>query len=422
MCRPGCWKRSSLTDPSRQATRMTGGISRGATGSGPSALQRTSGMEDGPSGHYEVGSDDASEGALEGSLDGPALVRFFQLRGRDLPWRGAGATPWRVLVSEVMLQQTPVARVLPVFQTWVDRWPDPRELAAAPSGEAVRAWGRLGYPRRALRLWETAGILSEQFGGEVPPDVGQLLTLPGIGHYTARAVAAFGFGQRVPVVDVNVRRVLNRVVRGVNDAGPATAADLALMETQLPLPAPEASLLSAAVMELGALLCTAAQPKCARVPAARLLPMGCRPDDPSRRSVAAPSHGTARIVRSADACSRYFATSRARRRRRISAPPGRTPISATAASARSSTTGSPSAAPTAGSRCPVEPTPGTGPRPPGTAPGTRHPAPAHGSRLTAHGSRPLGTPQPPGAAAAAAGPADKHLRPGSRNETGRRMR
>ena len=171
-----------------------------------------------------------------------------------------------MLTSEVMLQQTPVVRVAPVFEAWMQRWPTPAALAAEPSGEPLRAWGRLGYPRRALRLWLAAGVIVERFDAAVPTAVDDLLTLPGVGQYTARAVAAFGDGQRVPVVDTNVRRVMNRVLRGTNDAGPATAADLLLMETCLPTEPAVAARFSAAVMELGALVCTAAAPKCAECP------------------------------------------------------------------------------------------------------------------------------------------------------------
>ena len=231
-------------------------------------------------------------------MDPDALLHFFDERGRTLPWRAAGATPWRVLTSEVMLQQTPVARVVPVFEAWMQRWPTPAALAAEPSGEPVRAWGRLGYPRRALRLWQAAGVILDSFGGEVPSAVEDLLTLPGVGQYTARAVAGFGYGKRVPVVDTNVRRVLNRVIRGTDDAGAATAADLVLMETQLPAVPATAARFSAAVMELGALICVAANPRCSECP----LRSGCRwelagqPVSEVRRRTQA-WHGTDRQVR-----------------------------------------------------------------------------------------------------------------------------
>lgn len=190
------------------------------------------------------------------------LLEFFAANGRELPWRDPSARAWGVLVSEIMLQQTPVARVLGVYLDWMRRWPTPVELAAAAAGDAVRAWGRLGYPRRALRLHAAATTITDDHGGVVPSEVDELLALPGIGEYTARAVAAFAFGARVPVVDTNVRRVLNRLVRGTDDAGPATAADRSLMESLLPVDPPTAALLSAAVMEFGAVVCTAVRPRC----------------------------------------------------------------------------------------------------------------------------------------------------------------
>lgn len=190
------------------------------------------------------------------------LLEFFVANGRELPWRAPTAGAWAVLVSEIMLQQTPVARVLPVYLDWMRRWPTPAALAAAIAGDAVRAWGRLGYPRRALRLHAAAAAITDDHDGEVPSDIDELLALPGIGEYTARAVAAFAFGARVPVVDTNVRRVLNRLVRGTDDAGPATAADRSLMESLLPADPPTAAALSVAVMEFGALVCTAVRPRC----------------------------------------------------------------------------------------------------------------------------------------------------------------
>jgi len=116
------------------------------------------------------------------------LLAWFARHARDLPWRAPGSTPWSVLVSEIMLQQTPVARVVPAHREWLGRWPTPAALAAEPAGEAVRQWGTLGYPRRALRLHHTATILTTRHGGTVPADVDALLALPGIGPYTAAAV------------------------------------------------------------------------------------------------------------------------------------------------------------------------------------------------------------------------------------------
>jgi A/G-specific adenine glycosylase len=189
------------------------------------------------------------------------LLTFFARQGRDLPWRRRSAGAWGVLVSEVMLQQTPVSRVLDVYLQWLARWPTPAALAADSPGDAVRAWGRLGYPRRALRLHSAAVAIENRHAGKVPEDLDELLALPGVGEYTARAVAAFAFGARVPVVDTNVRRVLNRLVRGVDDGGPATAADRAFLADLLPGDPATAAHLSAALMEFGALVC-AAKPRC----------------------------------------------------------------------------------------------------------------------------------------------------------------
>ena len=200
-------------------------------------------------------------------LDADRLLDFFHVHGRVLPWRDPAATPWAVLVSEVMLQQTPVVRVLPVFDEFLRRWPAPADLAADSPADAIRVWGRLGYPRRALRLHAAATAITVDHGGTVPASVEKLLLLPGIGEYTARAVAAFAFGGRTPVVDTNVRRVLSRVVRGVDrPREPATAADRAEMATLLPLDPPRAAKFSAAVMELGALVCSARSPACGSCP------------------------------------------------------------------------------------------------------------------------------------------------------------
>ncbi len=232
------------------------------------------------------------------SLDPAVLAEFFAERGRDLPWRAPGTSPWAVLVSEVMLQQTPVVRVLPVYLRWLARWPTPADLASDSPGEAVRAWERLGYPRRALRLHAAAITIVTDHHGEVPPLVADLLALPGVGEYTARAVAAFAFGATEPVVDTNVRRVLSRAVRGVDEHGPATAADRAELAALLPPGAGAAARFCAAVMELGALVCTAATPDCQHCPIAD----GCawlragRPPGPPRPA-AQTWHGTDRQAR-----------------------------------------------------------------------------------------------------------------------------
>ena len=200
------------------------------------------------------------------------VLAWYARNARDLPWRAPSATPWAVLVSEIMLQQTPVARVLPEYLGWMTRWPTPAALAAEPAGEAIRQWGRLGYPRRALRLHETAAILVARYGGNVPADLDALQALPGIGSYTAAAVASFAFGQRHAVLDTNVRRVLARLAAGQPWAGGSSSASVAerrLAESLLPAEPAVAARWSVAVMELGALVCTAASPRCGDCPVAR---------------------------------------------------------------------------------------------------------------------------------------------------------
>ena len=198
-----------------------------------------------------------------------ALNDWFRREARDLPWRRDGFGAWGILVSEVMLQQTPVVRVIPRLEEWLDRWPTPADLAGAPPAEAIRAWQGLGYPRRALRLHACAVAIAEQHGGVVPSDVDELLALPGIGDYTARAVAAFAYGKRHPVVDTNVRRVLARCLDGQGEpAPPNVRRDLAAMESVLPTDEADARVFNAAAMELGAVVCTARSPRCDACPVA----------------------------------------------------------------------------------------------------------------------------------------------------------
>jgi A/G-specific adenine glycosylase len=200
-------------------------------------------------------------------LAADTLLSWFDRTARDLPWRRPECTAWGVLVSEIMLQQTPVARVEPIWHEWMARWPVPSALAAASQGDVVRAWGKLGYPRRALRLHEAAAAIAAQHDDVVPDDVDTLLALPGIGAYTARAVAAFAYGQRCPVVDTNVRRVVARAVHGAGDAGPpSTTRDMADVAALLPAVDAVAARYSAALMELGAVVCTARAPRCADCP------------------------------------------------------------------------------------------------------------------------------------------------------------
>ena len=223
--------------------------------------------------------------------DHAALVaRWYAAHARDLPWRGPDATPWSILVSEFMLQQTPVSRVLPAHAAWLQRWPAPAALAAASPADAVRQWDRLGYPRRAVRLHASSGLIATRYGGRVPSSAEQLQSLPGVGSYTAAAVASFAFGLRHSVLDTNVRRVLARLVTGLFLPAPApTAAERQLAESLLPGDGTLAARWSVGLMELGALVCTAARPRCGECPLAAdcaWVRLG-RPATPARRRVPA---------------------------------------------------------------------------------------------------------------------------------------
>jgi len=236
----------------------------------------------------------------------PALHRrvldWYAGQARALPWRLRNATPWGVFLSEVMTQQTPVARVEPVWLEWVERWPRPTGLAAATPGEAVRAWGRLGYPRRALRLHEAATAMVERHGGEVPASVEELLALPGVGDYTACAVACFAFGIPTTVIDTNVRRVLVRTLEGAPHAAPSlTRAERELAVAAMPENTDDANTWNVAAMELGALVCTARAPRCDDCPVADLCAwnLAGRPayEGPPRKGQS--WHGTDRQARGA---------------------------------------------------------------------------------------------------------------------------
>lgn len=205
------------------------------------------------------------------SVSSVALVErvldWYAVQARDLPWRRSDAGPWAILVSEFMLQQTPVSRVLQPYTDWLRRWPTPADLAAAPAGDAVRAWGRLGYPRRALRLHAAARMITAKCGGETPRTAAELRALPGVGDYTAAAVATFAFGAREVVLDTNVRRVLARTLRGVAFPTPApTVAEREAAATLVPAEDVRAARWAAASMELGALVCTARAPMCSACP------------------------------------------------------------------------------------------------------------------------------------------------------------
>jgi A/G-specific adenine glycosylase len=199
------------------------------------------------------------------------ILSWYAEHARDLPWRRPDATPWAIMVSEFMLQQTPVERVRGPWHMWLERWPTPQALAAAPPGDALRAWGRLGYPRRALRLHQAAQMIMNDFAGQVPEDHESLLRLPGVGSYTAAAIGSFAYGRREIVLDTNVRRLLSRLVSGVAyPSSAATRRERALAEELAPRNPQRAARWAIASMELGALVCRARNPSCDACPVATL--------------------------------------------------------------------------------------------------------------------------------------------------------
>ena len=193
------------------------------------------------------------------------IIDWFKKNKRDLPWRKTDA--WGVLVSEIMLQQTPVQRVLPVYNEWMKRWPTPAHLANATPAEVITAWGRLGYPRRALRLHECAKVITTELDGVIPQEESELRKLPGIGEYTAAAMVAFAFGGKSLVLDINIRRLFSRLYRG-EEAPTAAPTKAERVEYLQYVPAKNAHIWAAATMELGALICTAKNPLCGRCPVA----------------------------------------------------------------------------------------------------------------------------------------------------------
>lgn len=191
------------------------------------------------------------------------VIEWYQQHKRTLPWQSS--TPWGVVVSEFMLQQTPVHRVLPQWHRWMELWPTPADLASAPLSDALREWGRLGYPRRAKRLHESAQIIVRDFNGVVPEEIDQLRKLPGIGEYTAAAISAFAFANSELVLDINIRRLYTRCWLG--KSAPTSAPNNSERELARGLiPENDDGTWAAATMELGALICKARNPLCEECP------------------------------------------------------------------------------------------------------------------------------------------------------------
>ena len=189
------------------------------------------------------------------------LVDYFRLVQRDLPWRRT-RDPYAIWVSEIMLQQTRVATVIPYFERWLEQFPTVERLADAPLDQVLAAWSGLGYYSRARNLHKGAQYVVEHFAGQVPSTVRELRSLPGVGRYTAGAVASIGFGHREPVVDGNVARVLARLfaIEGDIKASAATRKLWALADELVPADAPGD--FNQGLMELGATVCTPTSPSC----------------------------------------------------------------------------------------------------------------------------------------------------------------
>ena len=194
------------------------------------------------------------------------ILDWFEKNKRDLPWRNT--SPWGVMISEFMLQQTPVKRVLPKWHEWIDRWPTPADLAASKKSEAIHAWGRLGYPRRAIRLHESAAAIADKFENQVPRSLEDLRTLPGVGEYTAAAIASFAYGESTLVMDINIRRFFARSIDGIESPTPSPSQIERRLRAEL-IPQ-DGALWAAATMELGSLVCTARTPLCDQCPVKKI--------------------------------------------------------------------------------------------------------------------------------------------------------
>jgi A/G-specific adenine glycosylase len=205
-----------------------------------------------------------------------ALMRWFRVYGRGLPWRH-DADPYRVLVSEFMLQQTTVAAVVPYFRRWMGEFPTVAILATAPEARVLKMWEGLGYYSRARNLRAAARRIVEDFGGRVPDEYEALRSLPGVGPYTASAVLAFAFDRCVPVIDANIQRVIARLMNFTDPVDSARSRKAIESAARAMLPARSGAAHTAALMDLGSLVCRAGVPVCASCPVRRF----CKAVDPS---------------------------------------------------------------------------------------------------------------------------------------------
>ncbi|TAM59115.1 A/G-specific adenine glycosylase [bacterium] len=218
------------------------------------------------------------------------LLAWYGLHGRRLPWRER-VDPYRVLVSEMMLQQTQAERVVPKFEAFLERFPTAGSLASSAVAEVVRLWQGLGYNRRAVRLHAIARAVVERHGGEIPRETGALLALPGIGRYTAAALRAFAFNADAAPLDTNIRRVIHRLAFGLEHPPRAGAAALERVASELVAPG-RGREWNSALMDLGATVCTARAPKCLVCPLRDYC--AAAPIDPLELQAAAKAHAPAR--------------------------------------------------------------------------------------------------------------------------------
>lgn len=206
--------------------------------------------------HFPIADDPAEIAAIH-----DRLIAWYCANRRDLPWRNT-RDPYRILVSEVMLQQTQVERVIPKYHEFLERFPTIEALAAAPTAEVIRAWAGLGYNRRALNLQLTAQAVVERHDGVMPRDLDALLALPGIGRYTAGAILCFAYEEDVGFVDTNIRRVLHRLCLGPELPEPLASERDIQQFAECLVPASRGYEWNQALMEFGAVQCTARKPAC----------------------------------------------------------------------------------------------------------------------------------------------------------------
>ena len=196
------------------------------------------------------------------------LLTWYRKHGRDLPWRKTD-NPYHILVSEIMLQQTQVDRVLPKYQEWLEKYPSFEALAAAPAREVTKSWYPLGYNIRPKRLQSIAREAVGRFGGQLPSDHETLLSFKGIGRYTAGAIRSFAFRERAAILDTNVARVLARVFLGGGDPKRHALQRRLWAMSEALVPRRHCFDFNQALMDFGALICTARKPRCAACPMRR---------------------------------------------------------------------------------------------------------------------------------------------------------